>query len=292
MKRTFVVIAILTLFIIGIVVFAQPKESEPVSDINVAATIFPIYDLTREIAGDSARVELLLPPGASEHTFEPTPSTLRQLQGATAIYAIDHGIDSWLDGIIESVDAEKVVVDSGIDIRASADPEEGATDPHYWLSIPNAIIISQTIADDLSERYPEHAVEFQKNLSNLIVELEQADDEIRLSLNTLSNKNIITLHDAWYYFSEEYGLRIAGTFEPTPGREPTPQYLIELMAAIDASGSTTLYSEPQLPITGLKSFTTDNGLTIAELDPIGGVSGRDSYISLMKYNAETIAQNQ
>ena len=193
------------------------------------------------------------------------------------------------------------MVDSGIEIRANAEDEEeeehdeeehGATDPHYWLSIRNAIIISQTIADDLSQRYPEHADEFSSNLETLINDLNTADQEIRTTFTNVTNKNIITLHDAWYYFAEEYGLNITGTFEPSPGREPTPQYLVELMNAIEESGSTTLYSEPQLPITGLKSFAADNKLTIAELDPVGGVEGRDSYIELMKYNAETIAQNQ
>lgn len=292
MKKILFIVTLLILALVAIILFSNQEEAEPVADITVAATIFPIYDLTRVIAGDAADVELLLPPGASEHTFEPTPSTIRQLQGASVVYAIDHGIDGWLDGIIESVDAEKVIVDKGITIRESVDPDEGETDPHYWLSIPNSKIMARTITDDLSIRYPEHAGTFESNLSQLLLDLDAADAEIRASFELIENKNIITLHDAWYYFAEEYGLTIVGTFEPSPGREPTPQYLIALMNAIEDSGSTALYSEPQLPITGLKSFADDNGLTIAELDPVGGVEGRDSYIELMKYNAEIIAQNQ
>ncbi|MDP2631168.1 MAG: metal ABC transporter substrate-binding protein, partial [Candidatus Uhrbacteria bacterium] len=165
-------------------------------------------------------------------------------------------------------------------------------DPHYWLSIQNAKIITQTIADDLSLRFPEFAVEIAINKSNYLEELNKAEQEIIVMLNQVQNKNLLTLHNAWYYFADAYDLSIVGTFEPTAGREPTPQYLVQLMEAIEKSGSKTLYSEPQLATLSLESFLIDNDLSLSELDPIGGVSGRESYIKLMLYNANVISQNQ
>ena len=67
-------------------------------------------------------------------------------------------------------------------------------------------------------------------------------------------QNIVTFHDAWYYFSDEYGLNIAGTFEPTAGREPTAQYLIDLISEIQNHGVTTVYYEPQMSVNSVKNF--------------------------------------
>lgn len=295
-----VIIAIATL---------SSQTSEPSSEAKVAATIFPIYDMTQNIAGDVIDVELALPAGASPHTFDPSPSTLRDLQGTEVIYAVGHGLDNWTETINESIGAETLVVDTGVAIRERAHEEEhddehededeheeehvhGDTDPHYYLSISNANVIAQTITDDLSQRFPEHAETFNANLENYLAELELAQNEIIATLDGVQNNNLITLHDAWYYFAEEYDLNIVGTFEPSPGREPTPQYLVELTEAVESANVQTIYSEPQLATSSIEAFLSDNKLKLAELDPIGGVGERQSYIDLMKYNAEIIAQNQ
>ena len=328
------VIAGVAIVVIAIALLSS-QTSSPTAEDKVAATIFPLYDITQNIAGETVDVELVLPAGTSPHTFDPTPSTLRDLQGTVAIYAIGHELDGWTDTLTDSVGAETVVVDAGIEIRESAhadehedehdeDPDEdhhdeeehdddhddhedeeehededdhdghahGATDPHYFLSISNANTIAQTIADDLSQRFPEHAETFNANLEDYLAELGLAQNEIIATLDGVENNNLITLHDAWYYFAEEYDLNVVGTFEPSPGREPTPQYLIELTEAVESARVNTIYSEPQLATDSIDAFVSDNGLTIAELDPIGGVEGRMSYIDLMKYNAEVIAQNQ
>lgn len=307
MKKLLIPVALLAAIVVAALFFSAPAVETPAAP--VATTIFPVYDITRNIADGATSVELIVPPGASTHTFDPSPSTLRNLRNVEVVYAIGHGADDWIDEIINSVDAQKVVVDHDIDIRdaehdeheeeegehedeGEEEHEHGPEDPHYWLSIPNAKVIAATIADDLSQRFPEDADVFATNLERYLQELDQADGEIRSQLADVSNPQLITLHDAWYYFAQEYGLEIVGTFEPTAGREPTPQYLVELQEAIEASGSRTLYSEPQLSTAGLSGFARDNNLTIAELDPIGGTEGRGSYIALMKYNAQTIFQNQ
>ncbi len=58
----------------------------------MAATIFPLYDIARHVAGPVVDVLLILPPGASPHTFEPTPSRVRALAGAQAVFVIGHGL--------------------------------------------------------------------------------------------------------------------------------------------------------------------------------------------------------
>jgi zinc transport system substrate-binding protein len=277
--------------------FLAPRRAvPPVSTApRVAATIFPIYDIVRNVAGDAVAVTLVLPPGGEPHSYEPTPTT------AAAVYAVGHGLDDWIDRALTESTTAKVVVDRGISLRGSPrttslDGEDAAADdtedPHYWLTVPNAMIVAETVADDLAARFPADAPTFRENLARYRAELAAVDADVRASLADAKNANIVTFHDAWYYFAEEYGLRVAGTFEPAPGREPTARGLATLKEAVDRNRVRTLYAEPLFSDAAVSSFARDEGLNIAAIDDLGGVAGRDSYASLMRFNAETIRKNQ
>ncbi len=306
MKTSATWITILTVLIVAIAV-AVLQSPGPTTSSNdqpvVATTIFPLYDIVQNIAGDAVNVELILPVGASPHTFEPTPSLLRDLEGASVVYAMGYGADDWSFTIAESIEAEVELVDDGIVIREFNVEEEedghgdehahGELDPHYWLTFENAILITQTIADDLAARFPESAEAFVLNTQVYLRALETARLEAqRIRTEEIENPYLITLHDAWYYFAKDLGLEIVGSFEPSAGAEPTPQYLIELSEAIEQAGTTVLYTEPQLNTQSLSSFLQDNDLSIDALDPLGGNEDRASYIDMMLSNVQTIADNQ
>lgn len=282
---------------------AVPSTAGPTP--TVAATIFPVADIARNVAGEDVHVALLLPPGASPHTFEPSPSTLRTVTDASAVYAVGHGLDGWIGRLAEDSGTDVVTVDSGIALRRfnpekmhSAegndvhDAADGAVDPHYWLDVRNAKRMARTIAADLASRFPERSDAFARRLSAYELRLEGTDASIRAMLAGASETPMVTLHDAWYYFGDAYGLDIAGTFEPAPGREPTPQYLAALGRAVAESGARVLYTEPQMPTSTLEPFLKDHGLTVAVLDPLGGSDDHASYIDLMLANAATVLGGQ
>ncbi|MBU0625498.1 metal ABC transporter substrate-binding protein [Patescibacteria group bacterium] len=287
--------------------FSQKQRSETTTP-KVAATIFPLYDIARHVAGDAAEVTLLLPSGASPHTFEPTPTTLKNLHAAAVLYTIGYGMDDWAIALAEGGQTNVITLTAGINLyhsegdqiitaeaserESEPDHEHGDTDPHYWLSVPNAAIIATNIATDLMTRWPNLAPVIETNLIAYLDELAKADTQIREILSRIQKREIVTLHAAWYYFAEEYDLTVAASFEPSPGKEPTPQYLASLGHAVDQTDVGIVYSEPQISTATLEPFVQDHGLKIAILDPLGGFNNRDSYIALMLYNAQTIAQNQ
>jgi len=275
-------------------IFVLPKtQKDPADEIKVAATIFPLYDIVKNIAGDQIEVVLILPAGASPHSFEPSPSLALKLQGTQAVYQIGRNLDDWAAPLAENAGAEVITVDQGIATMPSHDEDEGdAVDPHYWLTVHNAKIIAENIAADLSIRFPDQAETFTTNLVNYSTKLDELDSEIRTELKDLPNKNIVTFHDAWYYFSDEYGLNIAGTFEPTAGREPTAQYLIDLISEIQNHGVTTVYYEPQMSVNSVKNFAADYNIELRILDPVGGQAPYDSYINLIKTNVSTLQNNK
>lgn len=291
-----------------IVLLLASRPAGPQKREAVAVTIFPLYDIVRNIVPDDVEVILLLPPGTSPHTFEPSPSTIRDLERSKVLFAAGYGLDDWTADLAAASGTPVVSSYSGLKLREYAeegDEEHGheeehedgghhheGTDPHYWLSMENAIAMTATITVELTAYFPESADEIRAHHNSILGRLRSADYQIRQRLENIENRKMVTLHDAWYYFAEEYGLEIVATFEPTAGQEPTPQYLAELGRAIEQAGVKTVYSEPQLSSEALESFIRDNGLGLAVLDPLGGTDDRQSYIEMMLYNARTIADNQ
>jgi len=323
MKKTTLLLATLGVTALALFVLWNTVSSSNPTDtstqandhITVSTTISPLQDIAAHIAGKNIAVNVVLPPGASPHTFEITPSVLREMQGVDVIYSIGYGLDDWASDLAASQGTDVVIVDKNVALKSEAEDEEdaheenddheegdheeeeedshghGETDPHYWLSISNAEQIAKTISADLSERYPEMRKKFEANLTEYLEALSQTHTEIDNLLDGIENKNLITFHDAWFYFADEFDLTIVGTFEPSAGREPTPKYLAELTQALKTAQTSTIFSEPQFGTANLEAFAADNQLNIVELDPIGGVEGRDSYIDLMLFNARTIVEN-
>ncbi len=292
------------LFLLTILILAGAGCSIGTPDTpKVGATIFPIYDLVRVIGQEEIDAVLILPPGASPHNFEPTPSVIKALQGSSLIFQIGHGLDSWTTSISQSIPRARVVtLDRNIQLLPTADIDEhtgeeeedhehGPIDPHYWMDPTNAYIMIDTIVDELSQIDPAHAELFVARANTFKDELERKDYEWMQKMAEVPNKKIVTFHDAFNYFAQRFQFQVVATFEPFPGREPTPQYLIDLKNNILKYNVKTLYVEPQFPTAALETFAKDNDLSIATLDPEGS-SDRTSYLEMIGYNVETIIQNQ
>ena len=331
MKLKYILIVVVVLVAGGLLAVNSGSDSgsgEPLGGDTptVGATIFPLYDLTQQIAGEQFDVVLMLPPGASPHTFDPKPSLVRDLQDAQAVFAIGHNLDTWAQGIADSLSVPIVVVDHDIDVRDTVvtddhdddhddehkdhddhddehgheddhdhdddrhDHDHGPTDPHYWLSLQNAQHIVTTIADELSDLDPDHQNLYMQRAQDYQQQLTDLEAQLSQSFQGIQNTNVITFHDAWYYFADDFGLDIVGTFEPAAGTDPTPQYLANLEQQVVEHNVTALFLEPQLSSSAITAFARDNDVKLATLDPLGGIDERDSYLNLMRYNVQQVAQ--
>lgn len=308
MKKSIILGIVVLLVLLGAIFSTKTQKQEVINQKNkVAATIFPVYDIARIVAGDDFDVVLMLPSGSSPHTFDPQPGLIKSLEDSQAIFAIGNGLDSWSDVIAESINIPVVVVDKNIDFRSTVEDEHGhedkhldddhdgehdhshgPIDPHYWLSISNAKKITYNIADELGKLDPVNKDLYTSRATIYSEELDILESELQDQVHSFSNRNIISLHDAWYYFAESFNLNLVGTFEPSAGKEPTPQYLHTLEEEVNENNVSTLFVEPQLSQASINAFAKDHNLNIAVIDPLGGKPGRDSYIELMRYNIEQV----
>lgn len=271
---------------------ASPAPEAP----RVAATIFPLYDIVREIGGPDVRTSVILPPGASPHTFEPTPGSVAEIAGASAVFQIGHGLDNWGSAMAQSAGVATVVtVDNGIALRRfepnerDADhPTPGDVDPHYFLTTRNAAIIASNVELQLSRLVPQAAPRFAERRSAYLRRLQRIELEMRGLLANLPIPEIATFHNAFGYFAEEYGLKIVAVFEPFPGREPGPKDVAEFQRRVRESRLKVIFAEPQMSIDAIAPIARDLGVRLSMLDDMGGVPGRDSYVELMLFDARQI----
>lgn len=274
------------LLAVTVIVVANGNTTMPpvYDDRHIAVSIFPLYDIAKNIAGDDVEVTLMLPAGASPHAFEPTPSLAASLQGVDAIYIVGYGLDDWAKGLA-------IAPTLPMGAYATLITRELATDPHYWLTIDNAKALAKMAAEDLAFRYPELAATFQANLLTYTAELDDADAQIRATLDTIEETRIVTMHDAWYYFAQAYGLTVLGTFEPSGGREPTARDIADLAARMETAGVTTLFVDAGESEAAVDAFVADNNFTVVTVDPEGAAQP-NSYIDMMLANAEAFSENR
>jgi zinc transport system substrate-binding protein/manganese/iron transport system substrate-binding protein len=277
--------------VIALAIMAVLTSEVRAGTVKVAVTVFPVYDIARQIAGPVADVVLVLPPGASPHTFEPTPTNVRGLGGASVLFVVGHGLDDWAARLARGAGVRRLVpIDDSIALRrVNGVHADGSVDPHYWLSAVNGKQIARTIGVELERLAPEQHAAIQASLARYLEKLDVADTEIRRLLADLPTRRIATIHDAFRYFADAYGLEVAAVFEPYAGLEPSPRFIIEFQNKIRASGVRMVFTEPQLSVGALRAIARDLGVELGVLDPLGGLPGREGYIELLLFDAHAVA---
>lgn len=304
---------------------------------KVAVSIFPLYDLTRRIAGDRLDVMLVLPPGKSEHGYDPTPKEIARLDGAKLGIAVGLDMDTWVENIIRSAGDTKVirlgdkVKTLPIDVEpigeeeahehegdkhdehdehgehdepaaGSAKPtgdehageehhehaEVGSPDPHFWLDPERMLGVVDVITAELTAIDPAGKDTFASNAETVKAAIRDVDSKISARSKTWTKRTIVTFHGSMLYFAKRYNIRIAAVVEPIAGKEPTASYILEVLNAIKHGKAAALFTEPQLDRAPGEIIAKEAGIPLGELDPVGGVAGRDTYETLLLWNADQL----
>jgi zinc transport system substrate-binding protein len=273
----------------------------------VVASIFPLGDLVKRMAGDAVRIEVVLPPGASPATFDVTPRQLRDMEEAALFLMIGGGLDEWISDLPSASEGSVPVVrlSDGIPLLAGEEPEEdeeaghdpahdhGAGNPHIWL---DPILVRDQVLPKLEEALvsalPEHAAAIVEGATLLGDSLTALNEEIREMLAPLETRAFIATHSAWTYFAARYGLEEAGVIHAHPGEEPSSRELAGLLEVAQNRGITCLFAEPQLGEVAIRALASELSLPTCMLDPLGGpeMEDREGYFQLLRFNARQLVE--
>lgn len=268
----------------------QTGDSVMKESVTVSGSIFPVYDIARQMGGSKVDVHLILRPGESAHFFNPSVSDKQNIQNSDSVFVIGHQLD---DAVVNMVDDKSKIVrlDGNIELIQHSNGNHNSShkyDPHYWLDPRNAKIIASTIVNQYKSMDPDDAEYYETQLKIFFDSVDELYTNLKDKLGAVNETPFVTLHDGWDYLAEAFDLNIVGSFEPTSAESPTPKYLEDLHNVVKDHGVNVIFSEPQLSTESLKSFALDNNLRIGTLDPLGGSNGIHTYQNLIRYNVETI----
>lgn len=251
--------------------------------LKVVTTFAPITSMTKNVAGDAAEVEQLLPPGAEPHGFAFAPSDLRKLAKADVVVENGAGFEDWLGKAIKGSQAYRI--DTGKGIRL----ERG--NPHIWLDPTLAIRQVEAIRKGLGERDPANAATYDRNAAAYTEKLKQLDGEIRAAAGALADKRLLTVHDAFRYFAQQYGFTVVGVVREFPGQDPTPKAIKRLKDTIEKQQVKVLFTEPQQSPAIVRSLSKELGLPIVEIDPMElGEPTAAMYEKVMRSNLQRLKE--
>ncbi len=271
--------------------FACSSQVAKTDQVQVAVSIPPLADMVRQVGGNHVSVVALVPPGSSVHTYEPTPRQVQFVSTAQVLVLNGVGLEFWAPKVIDAAhNANLKVVYTADGLPILEDSGEGGGNPHVWLSPSNAIYQSQKIRDALIEVDPSHRAEYEANFNAYAAKLRALDAEIQAQVATWNHKRFVSVHSAWVYFAQRYGLEQAAVVEEFPGKEPSAQYLAHVIDVVKQQGVPVVFAEPQLPPKAAQTVAGEAGVKVITLDPLGGVPGRETYIDLMRYDVAEMAK--
>lgn len=257
---------------------------------RVVATLSPYASLLEQLLGDGGEVLTLLPPGASPHTYSPTPQAVTRLAQADLI-VMNGGLDAWLAELVVASGSRAPVLVAMETLAfepLSGAEAEGGVNPHLWLDPLLMAQLAPKLAAALAAVDPANAERYRERGEALAAELERLNAELETLLAPVAGAAFVPFHDAWPYFARRYGLDLVAEIEPSPGREPSARYLAEALAKIRSSGAKAIFSDAQLPRRPAEVVAEQAGLPLYVLDPEGS-GGAQSYQEMMLTNARTIA---
>ncbi|MBF8280752.1 MAG: ABC-type metal ion transporter, periplasmic subunit [Candidatus Magasanikbacteria bacterium] len=293
--RLLTTILILITAVGAVLAVAFKKTPTQNRGIKIVTTTYPLYIFSKNIAGENADVKNLLPNGVGPHEYAPTPSDIVALAEADIVVKSGVHLDDWLTPLLDATPSKtRTIIDASEFVtllyaeQDSPETPTGSYDPHWWLNPVNTIAAVSGIGEILTQKDPAHAELYQANAAAYQEKLKKLDDRLRVKLKD-APKNLITFHPAFIYFVGRYGLKQLAVVEPSPGKDPTPQYLAELMSVIRANKVTTIFSEPQFSPRVMEVLAKDLQLSVRTLDPLEtGPDVADAYQNIMWTNAAAI----
>lgn len=280
-----------------------------VDRLAVLTTVAPLTSIAAAIAGEHAQVSGLIPEGVDSHTFEPPPSVAEKLARADVVFLNGLSLDEPIQELLghdgrEDDDGPRVVLLGDLTLPEaerlydrSFPRSEGRPNPHLWTAPRHARAYARLIERHLGELDAAHASEYKANLARFEEGVGALDEAMRSSFATIpmSQRKLLTYHDAYAYFAQDYGFEIIGAVQPTNFSEPTPKQVGALIDQVRRLGVPAIFGSEVFPSPVLEQIGKEaNVRYVDELrdDDLPGDPGdpEHSLIGMLRFNYLTITE--
>lgn len=255
------------------------------TEMTAAVSILPQKYFLERVGGDRVEIVVVVPPGASPATYEPSPSDMRKMSGARVWFTVGVAFeDAWIPRF-EGSNPGLEVVSTIRDIqrrpmgRYSVETlsfhededrghshEGGSPDPHVWLSPELVRKQVSVMAEELSELDPEGSETYMDNLGLFLEDIDSLQREIGSLLEDADRRSFMVFHPAWGYFADEFGL-VQVPVE-SMGSEPSPREMSILIDYARENDIYTVFVSPQFSTASAEAIAQEIGAEVARIDPL------------------------
>jgi zinc transport system substrate-binding protein len=254
--------------------WAGPAAAQP-GALRVFVSILPQKTFVERVAGARAEVSVLVGPGQSPATYEPTPRQIARLAGAGVYFRMGVPFEAaWLDRIRATSPGLRIVdTTEGIRRRAvdraigdGAPAGDGLEDPHVWTDPALVKVMAGSIRDALARLDPACAEEYARNEAAFDADLDTLDARIRDRLAPVRGRAFLVFHASWGYFADAYGLRQIPI--ESGGKEPGPRTLAAVLERARALGIRVVFVQEQFSRRTAEAIAKEIGARVVAVDPL------------------------
>jgi len=261
------------IFIITFLFSCRNHEAE--SKRIITTSISPFKYFVSAIAGDDFEVNVIVPPGASPATFEPTPSVMRAL-GNSDLLVLDGYLGyelAWAGQLKETNPGMKtLVLAESQDLIYGEAHQHGdhqhysGVDPHFWVSPVAAQKMASEILEVLKETWPDEGEKFIANYIALEKEIEATGRYLDSLFTGLHQRSFMIFHPALTYLARDYNLEQVAV--ETEGKEPTPMGLKEFIDHGRSENIGVIFVQREFDKKNALTIASEIGATVVEIDPL------------------------
>lgn len=301
MKPRILKILIAALLITSLLAGCSPANSGNSSSANnaqqgtvtIAASFYPVYIMLMNITKDIPNVKIVdmtQPTTGCLHDYTVTADDMKNLDNAEFLVSNGAGMENFMDKVIKQFPNLKII-DSSKDIPLIKGEGDEGDNPHIWVSISNAILQVKNIGAQLAAQDKANAAKYKENTEAYVQRLEAEKDKMHNALDGLEKRDIITFHEAFPYFAQEFNLNIVGVVEREPGSEPSAKDIAGMVDLIKSKKVDALFAEPQYPATAADTIAQETGLKVYVLDPaVTGPMDADAYLNTMDEDLQVLLE--
>ena len=242
MKKSHISLLITTLLLGGC--------GQEVVQVDITTSMFPHYDLVREVSeGSDLTYSLIVPPGVEVHSYRPTPKQTVAINQSQVFFYSSDTIETWVSNLtvdtVKIINVHEALFADDEDEHLHADDEEHHHGVHYWTNPENFVLEMDLVVNELSLIQPDNAELFTANANAYEDLIIRASNQFRTDISGLTNPTVFFVgHNTMEDFGEYFNLDIVPLVEDIkPDADVTPAQLSALVDAIVSSNASHIFTE-------------------------------------------------
>jgi zinc transport system substrate-binding protein len=248
----------------------------------VFVSILPQKQFVERVGGDMVNVQVMVLPGQSPATYDPTPQQMVAFSHADAYFRVGAPFEStWIPRLLRMHPGVRVF-DTRAGIALLPMGRGGEMDPHIWVSPPLVKQQAANIRDALTELRPAERVRFESGYERYAAELDALDDEVRRLLAPKTERSFMVFHPAWGYFARAYGLQQVAV--EVEGKEPNTRTLARLIEQARTDRVRVIFVQKQFSRAAAQAVARAIGAEVVELDPLA-----EDFVANTRATAQALA---